>query len=316
LYLWLSYKILLFWSYSFNEIKGGFMLLHIKQSDFFYRLREYSRLLRFSIPCGSLLLFAPCAFVLVLAYGPHIQWIAFLKFLLGSIIMHSAGCIVNDIIDRDLDKQVDRTKDRPVASGSISITKAFITLVATLAVAASLMVGFHPLSILVCFLALIPIGLYPFMKRLTNYPQAFLGLTFNLGAIIAGIESFGQINLPTLMIYFGSIFWTLGYDTIYALQDKEDDIKAGIKSTALKFGSKVKFFCGLFFALTSLFFLLAGYFQGLNLGFYLGFSLVLAHFFWQISTLDIDNRKSAFTRFNSNVTLALVYVCAIILGSL
>lgn len=203
------------------------------------RARGYARLARLDRPAGSWLLFWPCAAGVALAGGLVADWPLIPWFLLGSLAMRAAGCVWNDIIDRKLDAQVARTRDRPVASGEISVRAALVFAIA-LSLAGLLVVAqLRPLAQLVAVSSLILVAAYPFMKRITWWPQAWLGLTFNWGVLV-GWTAITEPGWPMALLYAAGLCWTLGYDTIYALQDLEDDAMAGIKSSARALGSQAR----------------------------------------------------------------------------
>lgn len=205
-------------------------------------MSTYFRLMRLHQPVGIWLLLWPCWFSIALASDelPSARLLAL--FALGAIVMRSAGCIINDLCDRDFDKQVERTKDRPLANGELKPSQAIATLFLLLSIAFVIAWALGTKVLFWSILALPLVATYPLMKRITWWPQAFLGLTFNWGALVGWVAVKGQIELPALLLYAGCIFWTIGYDTIYAHQDKADDIKIGVKSTAIKWGKQSKIF--------------------------------------------------------------------------
>jgi 4-hydroxybenzoate polyprenyltransferase len=202
--------------------------------------QAYARLARFDRPAGSWLLFWPCIAGLALAGGVQQQPLLIAWFGLGSLAMRGAGCVWNDIVDRDLDAQVERTRDRPVASGRISVKAALAFAVALSLIGLAVLLQLRPLAQIVALASLVPVAAYPFMKRITWWPQAWLGLTFNWGALV-GWTATAPVDAPEMwLLWAGGIAWTLGYDTIYALQDIEDDALAGIKSSARALGPRAR----------------------------------------------------------------------------
>lgn len=271
-------------------------------------LSPYLRLMRLHQPVGIWLLLWPCWWSATLAsFAVPLPKTLFL-FALGAILMRSAGCVVNDIIDRDLDKHVERTRLRPLASGELSIRQAFVLLfiLCLLSLTVAMMLGIEVTSWAAA--SLILIVAYPWMKRITWWPQLFLGLTFNWGALLGWVAVAGEVTTPALWIYAGGIFWTLGYDTIYAHQDKADDRKVGIKSTALRLGDRTKRFVRIFYTISIIFWGLAGYTGSNNILFYSFLALSWLHLNWQVSSVDLDNPDSCKRVFKSNAWFgALVF---------
>ncbi|MGE3714003.1 MAG: 4-hydroxybenzoate octaprenyltransferase [Alphaproteobacteria bacterium] len=260
----------------------------------------YMRLARLHQPAGILLLLWPCWWSLALAAGgvPPVDMMAL--FAIGAFLMRPAGCIVNDIADRKFDAHVERTRNRPLASGELSLKQGigFLVLLLMLSLAVAFQLGTAVL--MWAALALIPVAIYPFMKRISWWPQLFLGLTFNWGALMGWAAITGEVNLPALLLYAGGIFWTLGYDTIYAHQDKEDDIKIGVKSTALYLGKRTKPALLGFYLLAVLFWAVAGLLASASLAYYTALTLALAHFTMQIHRVDLDFAPSCRQIFLSN----------------
>ena len=214
--------------------------------------------------------------------------------------MRGAGCTYNDIVDRDFDAKVARTAARPIPSGQVTLRRAWTFLAAQLLVGLLILVQFNGFTIVLGAASLLLVFSYPFMKRVTYWPQAWLGLTFNWGALVGWSAATGGLAWPPLLLYFGGIAWTLGYDTIYAHQDKEDDALIGVKSTALKFGAVTKSWLLLFYALAFLLFAAAGIAAGLAWPFYLGLVAVALHFAWQILFLEIDSPGDCLAKFRAN----------------
>ena len=210
--------------------------------------RALALLARFDRPIGWWLLYWPGAWAIALAGGAVARWDMLLWILLGSIMMRGAGCVYNDIVDRDLDRQVARTAARPLASGAVSLKVAWAWLVTLSLIGLIVLLQLRPYAQIVSLASLALVAAYPFMKRITWWPQAWLGLVFSWAALVGWSEIAGSLTLPGLMLYAGSILWVIGYDTIYALQDREDDALIGVRSSALRLGRRVKPGVGLFYA--------------------------------------------------------------------
>ena len=202
--------------------------------------RPYARLARLDRPIGIWLLLFPGWWGIALAARRWPDPVLMALFALGALVMRGAGCTLNDIADRHYDRQVARTRMRPLPSGAVTVSQAVLFLIVQLAIGAAVLFSLNWPSILLGFLVLVPIGTYPFMKRITYWPQLFLGLNFNWGALLGWTAVMGAIGRPSVLLYIGGIFWTIGYDTIYAHQDKEDDIRIGVKSSALALGTKTR----------------------------------------------------------------------------
>ena len=260
-----------------------------------------------------MLLFWPCVWGLTLAYYYNEETTLYLKyiilFFLGSVLMRSAGCIFNDIVDRDFDKKVQRTKERPIASGKISVTGAFTYLILLCLIALFILLQFNLLTIILGMSSMILAFSYPFMKRITYWPQLFLGLTFNWGIIMGWTSIVNSISIEPIILYLAAIFWTLGYDTIYGLQDMKDDEIIGIKSTSIKFKNNVKVFVGSCYILCVLFILILCLMMKID-----KYLLVFSIFFimsliYQIRIFKIDNQKSCLAAFKiNNLTGIFVFV--------
>lgn len=278
------------------------------------RARPYARLARFDRPAGSWLLFWPCAWGLALAGGLPAQWPLLLWFGLGTLAMRGAGCVYNDIIDRKLDAQVERTKDRPVASGRVSVRAAAVWLVALALIGLLVLWQLRGSAQATALASLALVAAYPFMKRITWWPQAWLGLTFNWGALVAWL-AVADPALPMGLLYLAGIFWTLGYDTIYALQDIEDDAFAGIKSSARALGGRVRCAVGGFYF--AMFIVL-----GLALWQVVPDRLTLltllplaGHLLWQVWRLDQTSPARTLMLFRSNrMAGALVFAACVVVG--
>jgi 4-hydroxybenzoate polyprenyltransferase len=264
------------------------------------KLRPVIRLMRLHQPTGILLLFWPCSWGLALGSGGLPPTATLILFAVGAVAMRAAGCIVNDLTDRRFDRDVERTKDRPLASGEISVREALILLAILLAVALDVAWLLPRLVLLLACLSLPFIILYPWMKRWTWWPQAFLGLTFNFGALMGWVAAQGSLALPAFLLYAAGIFWTLGYDTIYAHQDKEDDRKVGIKSSALFLGSRSRPWITVFYAISIFLLVSAGHLAKAPPGYFLGIMVMTAHFCRQVARVDFDDPGSCLKQFRSN----------------
>lgn len=261
--------------------------------------RPYALLARFDRPIGWWLLFWPGAWAVALAGGAVARWDLSLWLLAGSIAMRGAGCVYNDIVDRDLDAKVERTRSRPLASGAVSLTAAWGWLVLLCFIGLVVLVQLSPYAAVVALASLAPVAAYPFMKRITWWPQAWLGLVFSWAALVGWSEVAGALSLPGLTLYAGCICWVIGYDSIYALQDKEDDALIGIKSSALRMGRHVRLGVGLFYA-AALGLWAAAIWQVRPQGLALIALLPVAlHFLWQVGTLKEDG-ADPLVKFRSN----------------
>ena len=231
----------------------------------------------------------------------------FIIFAIGSIVMRSAGCIVNDILDKDFDSKVFRTKDRPIASGKVSIKLAIFYSITLCLLALFVLLNFNSLTIIMA-LGSMPLAFtYPLMKRFTYWPQLFLGITFNYGLILGWTSITGKIDLVPIIFYLGAIFWTLGYDTIYGYQDIKDDEIIGLKSTSIKFKNKPKYFLVTCYTSLLTLFTIGGYYMKFHYSYFVLLILPMLHLFlYQIKTFNTDNPKSCLTVFKSNNMLGLI----------
>ena len=287
----------------------------MKQLDLFIEL------IRLKKPIGFMLLFWPCAWGLTIAYDLNKNlndyFFYLILFFLGSILMRSAGCIVNDILDKELDKKVKRTKQRPVASGKISVKRGLFYVVLLCLLALAILLSFNTYTIFLA-LASMPLAFsYPLMKRYTYWPQLFLGITFNYGLILGWTSINSEINFIPLIFYFGAIFWTLGFDTIYGFQDIKDDEIIGIKSTSIKFKKNPTLFlllCYLLFT-TSLF--TVGFVMNFNIVFYLFMIIPVFHlFFYQLYKFNYKDPNNCFKIFKSNNFLGLLVLINLLIGKI
>ena len=268
------------------------------------KFRIIIQLTRLDKPIGILLLFWPCVWGLTLGYYFNNETVLYSKyiilFFLGSILMRSAGCIFNDIVDRDLDKKVQRTKKRPIASGKISISEAFIYIVCLCLAALLILLQFNWLTIVLGVSSMTLAFAYPFMKRITYWPQLFLGLTFNWGIIMGWTSITNSLSIEPIILYLSAIFWTLGYDTVYGLQDIDDDEIIGVKSTSIKFKSNVKVFVGSCYCLCVLFILIMFLMMEINKYLLLLSIPFIISFVYQIKMFNIDSPKSCLAAFKKN----------------
>jgi 4-hydroxybenzoate polyprenyltransferase len=221
-------------------------------------------------------------------------------FAVGATVMRGAGCTWNDIVDRDFDGRVERTALRPIPSGQVSVRNAFLFAIGLSLTGFLVLIQFNWATIAIGILSLALVAAYPFAKRFTYWPQLVLGLTFNWGALVGWAAVTGGIGWPALLLYVGAVLWTIGYDTIYAHQDREDDALLGLKSTALKLGAKTKPALLVFYGGALVLWTAAFWTAGATGPGYLALLGVLAHFGWQISTLDVDETDNCLTRFKSN----------------
>jgi len=285
------------------------------------QLNLFIELTRLKKPIGYMLLFWPCAWGLTIGYdfsnNLNEYFFYLTLFFLGSVLMRSAGCIVNDILDRKFDKKVLRTKDRPIASGKISVTLGLIYAAILCLLAFLVLVNFNNFTIIIA-LASMPLAfIYPLMKRYTYWPQLFLGITFNYGLILGWTAINSSISLNPLIFYFGAIFWTLGYDTIYGYQDIKDDEIIGLKSTSIKFKKNPYKFLTLCYSIFLLNLLITGFFIELNSFFYLTFILIILQmFYFQLKRLNIENSYECLSIFKSNNFLGLLVLISLIGGKI
>lgn len=282
-------------------------------------LRLYARLARFDRPIGTWLLFWPCVWGVGMATTardsvPSI-WLLVL-FGLGAFVMRGAGCVYNDLIDSELDGKVKRTKNRPLASGQISVRRAGAFMIGLCLLGLAILLQLDIAAIALGFMSVALVAIYPFMKRITWWPQLFLGLTFNWGVLIGYASFVGDLSYAALALYGAGIFWTLGYDTIYAHQDKEDDALVGIKSSARWLGTATRPALIIFYGLTLFGVSLAASLEGLSDYFWLGILAIAAHFIWQIKQLDIDDADVCLKLFKSNRDVGMLIALAIFLGGL
>jgi 4-hydroxybenzoate polyprenyltransferase len=283
------------------------------------QLNLFIELIRLKKPIGFMLLFWPCAWGLTLAYdfSNNLKNYFFFLFLffLGSILMRSAGCIVNDILDKEFDKKVSRTKNRPIASGKISLKLGFTYVIFLCLIALLVLLNFNSYTILLA-LGSMPLAFsYPLMKRYTYWPQLFLGITFNYGLILGWISIKNQIDISPIIFYVGAIFWTLGFDTIYGYQDIKDDEIIGVKSTSIKFKKNPELFLIICYLIFTISLILVGVFMKFNLIYYFSLLIPILHlFFYQILNFNFKDPKNSLKTFKSNNLIGLIVLCNILIG--
>ncbi len=277
--------------------------------------KPYLRLARLDRPIGFQLLFWPCAYSLGLAAvarpNTAFNWLSILLFLIGAIAMRGAGCTFNDIVDRDIDDKVARTRLRPIPSGQVSTKQAIAFLVLQALVGLAVLVQFNTFTIWLGIASLALVAIYPFMKRVTYWPQFFLGLAFSYGALMGWASEFGALFQPPILLYLGCICWVIGYDTIYALQDVEDDALIGVKSTARLFGENTRAMVAVFYAAGFALWVWAGLSASAGTAFLLAMVLPAAILTWQVATLDPKDGDNCLKRFKANHYTGLAFTLAL-----
>ena len=277
-------------------------------------IRPYMRLARADRPIGAWLLLIPCWWGLALASNGWPDWSFIALFFVGAFVMRAAGCTVNDLADRNFDRVVARTANRPIASGQLTVFHATVFLVILLIIGLAILLQFNTITIYLGVASLLLVAIYPFMKRFTYWPQAFLGLTFNWGSLMGWTTISGELNAPALWLYAAGVCWTLGYDTIYAHQDKTDDLLVGVKSTALKFGEHTLIWLILFYCATIILLGTIGVLMDLAWPYFVGLSVGAGHFLWQLLTVNLDIPVSCLKVFKSNRDFGLIIFGSIILA--
>jgi len=283
------------------------------------QLNLFIELTRLKRPIGFMLLFWPCAWGLTLAYdfsnNLNDYFFYLFLFFLGSVLMRSAGCIVNDISDKEFDKKVERTKNRPLASNKVSIKVAIFYSIILCALAFLVLINFNNLTIILAVGSMPLAFTYPLMKRFTYWPQLFLGITFNYGLVLGWTAIQGEVNAVTIIFYLGAIFWTLGFDTIYGYQDLKDDEIIGVKSTSIKFKKKPKLFLTTCYSIFLISLILVGIFMKLNTMFYFFILIPTAHLlFYQIYNFNYKDPKNCLKIFKSNNFFGVIILCNILIG--
>jgi len=275
------------------------------------QINLFIELTRLKKPIGFMLLFWPCAWGLTLAYdftdNLNNYFFFLILFFLGSMLMRSAGCIVNDILDKEFDAKVFRTKNRPIASGKVSIKLGILYSILLCFLALLVLLNFNSFTIILA-LGSMPLAFtYPLMKRFTYWPQLFLGITFNYGLILGWTAVNGKLEIIPILFYIGAIFWTLGYDTIYGYQDIKDDEIIGLKSTSIKFKGKAKKFLFVCYAFVIIFFIVGGFKMNFHFSYYILILIPLIHLFlYQIKKFDLNNPSSCLNAFKSNNLFGLI----------
>ena len=297
------------------------MLDHIKINNYWTNsIKPFYQLARLDKPIGFFLLMWPCLWsytygLTIFSYDMEIKYIIY--FILGSILMRGAGCTWNDLLDRKYDAKVKRTKDRPLASNKISPASAIIFLIFQLLISLLILIQFNKLTIIVGLLSIIPIIIYPLMKRITWWPQLFLGITFNYGLILGWTSITSEINLVPIVFYVGAIFWTLGYDTIYGFQDIKDDEIIGLKSTSIKFKNSPINFLLLCYTVLIIILISVGLMMNFKYLYFLFLGLPILHLiFFQIKQLNIKDPEKCLKIFKSNNFFGFLVYINILIGKL
>ncbi len=277
-------------------------------------LQPYFRLARLDRPIGTWLLLFPCWWSLSLAAEGWPDPLLMALFAIGALIMRGAGCTINDIADRNFDSKVARTATRPLPSGALSLKQALAFLILQLLIGLLILAQLNPFTIAIGVVSLGLITVYPFMKRITYWPQAVLGLTFSWGALLGWAAVWGELAAPAVILYAAGFFWTLGYDTIYAHLDKEDDILIGVRSTALRLDRATPPWLVVFFGLAAGLIGVAGGLVGLGWPFYVGLVIGAGHLIWQALSVDIDNPADCLAKFKSNRLFGWIILFAVVAG--
>jgi 4-hydroxybenzoate polyprenyltransferase len=277
------------------------------------------RLARLDRPIGAWLLLLPCwwssALAAIAAHSRPNLWHLVL-FFIGAFAMRGCGCTWNDIVDRHIDAQVARTRSRPIPSGQVSVAGATAFLLLQAGVGLAVLLQFNLFTVGTGIASLLVVAIYPFMKRITYWPQIVLGMAFSWGALMGWAAAFGSLGLPPLLLYAGSIAWVIAYDTIYAHQDREDDAFLGLKSTALLFGTRTRPALAIFFAAAVVLIALAGWKAGAGIIFAIGLAAFAAHLAWQVWRLDIDDPDLCLALFKSNRDAGLILFAALVLDAM
>ena len=278
--------------------------------------RPYLRLARLDRPIGSWLLLMPCWWSVGLA-GMRVEQFPSLwhivLFFIGAFAMRGAGCTWNDLVDRNLDGLVERTRSRPIPSGQVTVAEATAFMLLQALAGFLVLIQFNRFTVITGLCSLLVVAIYPFMKRITYWPQIVLGLAFSYGALLGWPAAFGRLDWPAIVLYAGSISWVIGYDTIYAHQDREDDLLIGIKSTALLFGDNTRSMLASFYAGAVVLIGAAGLMAGGGLIFVLGLVAFAAHLTWQVLRLDINDSAHCLKLFKSNRDAGLILFAAMLL---
>jgi 4-hydroxybenzoate polyprenyltransferase len=281
-------------------------------------LLPYAKLIRLDRPIGWWLLLWPCWWSTAMAATETTGYLPdpllLVLFLIGSVVMRGAGCTYNDIVDKDFDAKVARTAARPIASGAVSRVQAIVFLIGLGLIGLAVLVSLNSFAIIVGLCSLPLVFTYPFMKRITYWPQAWLGITFTYGALMGWAGVRGELDVAAFVLYAGCFFWTLHYDTVYAHQDKEDDLIVGVKSAALALGDRTKPALLLFIVMFMGLVALAGWLAGLHWAFFALLALPAGHLLWQALTVNIDDTRDCLAKFKSNRHMGWLLFVAIIVG--
>ncbi|MEQ1652434.1 MAG: 4-hydroxybenzoate octaprenyltransferase [Hyphomicrobium sp.] len=279
--------------------------------------RPYLRLGRFDRPIGTWLLLFPCWWSQTLAEigtgkaYPRFDYLAL--FAIGALAMRAAGCAYNDYVDRDIDGKVQRTASRPIPSGQVTPAGALVFVALASLAGLAVLVQFNAFTIGLAIGSLLLVGLYPFAKRFTTYPQLVLGLAFNWGALVGWASIKGSIGLPAVILYIGCVLWTVGYDTIYAHQDKDEDAQLGLGSTALRFGENTVSYVGALYGTAVVLWLIAGALAGTHLIYFLALTLVFLQMSWQVATLNTADPANCLRRFRSSRDVGIAVFVGLVL---
>lgn len=279
-------------------------------------MKPYTRLARWDRPIGFLLLLYPGLWGLALAATDLIPIKEMVLFIIGAVLMRGAGCTYNDLVDHKFDARVSRTATRPLPNQDITRFQAVCFLLVQLFLSALILFSFSKIAIQVGLAALILVALYPWMKRVTYWPQAFLGLTFNWGVLVGWATLNSSLSIIPFLFYGAGFFWTLCYDTIYAHQDREDDLVLGLKSTAITLGDKTHPILSLFFLVMILALVAGGFEEDLKWPYHLSLAIVTGHIFWQLKKLDINNSSICLQLFKANQWIGLIIFIGIIFGKI
>jgi len=285
------------------------------------QLNLFIELTRLKKPIGFMLLFWPCAWGLTLAYdfsNNLYNYFFYLSlFFLGSVLMRSAGCIVNDITDKKFDRRVERTKNRPIASNNVSVKLAILYTIVLCSLAFLVLINFNNLTIILALCSMPLAFTYPLMKRFTHWPQLFLGITFNYGLILGWTSVIGEISIVPIILYLGAIFWTLGYDTIYGFQDIKDDEIIGVKSTSIKFKNNPKKFLLICYLILAASILTTGLLMNFNLLFFVSLIVPILHLsLHQIHKFNSEDKENCLRIFRSNNLFGALVLISIFIGKI
>jgi 4-hydroxybenzoate polyprenyltransferase len=284
-------------------------------------LKLFIDLTRLKKPIGYMLLFWPCAWGLTLAYDFSNDlsnyFFYLILFFLGAMLMRSAGCIVNDILDKEFDKKVSRTKDRPIASGQITVKLSIVYVLVLCFSALLILLNFNTITIMLALVSMPLAFTYPLMKRFTYWPQLFLGITFNYGLLLGWTSINENLDIPPILFYIGAIFWTLGYDTIYGFQDIKDDEIIGLKSTSIKFKKKPLIFLTACYVVLFSMIITTGIMENFNI-FYYAFSLIVGYhlFLYQLKHVNLNNSMNCLKIFKSNNLFGFLIFVQILVGKI